>query len=287
MMADAAEKLDDGDLEKDLNLDPENLDKDKATDKDLDKDKPELKAGEDDKTKDGDGKTGPSIPKHRYDFAKKRAQDAEEENARLKRELEEKAAQTQVQQEPDLDAELVALDKKIAQAASDGEYEKQAELASQARQIERKISQQLIQEQLSQSSDATVQRVELQTAIDEATRTYPVFDTESDDYDENLVKEVLDLHEGLVAKGHPPGPAMTRAVAYVVPGAPPVLDPAKRATKIDKNLDAAKRQPAGLDKAGVDSDKTGKGEIDPLKMTDEEFDALPAETKSRMRGDFL
>ena len=56
-----------------------------------------------------------------------------------------------------------------------------------------------------------------------------------------------------------------------------------------KNIATAGKQPASLKEAGMDSDKAGQTKELPnvSNMTYEEFSALPASTKSKMRGDML
>jgi hypothetical protein len=64
----------------------------------------------------------------------------------------------------------------------------------------------------------------------------------------------------------------------------------KRATNVQKNVDAARKQPPTLDDAvGADSDKSGLQSVVPdiNKLSDEELSKLPKETLRRMRGDFI
>ena len=49
------------------------------------------------------------------------------------------------------------------------------------------------------------------------------------------------------------------------------------------------RQPASLKDAGIDSDKAGqdKADLDVNKLSEAEFNALPAAQLAKLRGDFV
>ncbi len=60
----------------------------------------------------------------------------------------------------------------------------------------------------------------------------------------------------------------------------------RKAKAVEKALETQKSQPASMRDAGLDSDKAGQtGLPDVTAMTAEEYDALPAATKARLRGD--
>ena len=65
----------------------------------------------------------------------------------------------------------------------------------------------------------------------------------------------------------------------------PEPKPPARKTDVKKNLDAKRNQPPAM-RSGVDSDKAGlRGNIDPMKLSDDEFAKLTEQQLAQMRGD--
>lgn len=120
---------------------------------------------------------------------------------------------------------------------------------------------------------------------------------DSDDFNEEIVNEVFDITNRLVATGLPKDRALGRAVKYVLGSSgKPVLDEdakKKAAARAEearrKALEATSKQPAALDKHGKDSDKAGGG-VDTasvLRMSQDDFSKLDAATLASLRGDEL
>ena len=64
--------------------------------------------------------------------------------------------------------------------------------------------------------------------------------------------------------------------------------PDRKAEQVKKNLEVQAKQPPSMKDVGLDSDKLGeKAMPNVAQMTLEEFNALPATTKARLRGDML
>ena len=64
---------------------------------------------------------------------------------------------------------------------------------------------------------------------------------------------------------------------------PPAKKAVAKKPDVKKNLDAKKRQPP--EDRGSEVERNT--EVDPLKLSDEEFEKLPDATKRRLRGDFI
>ena len=127
----------------------------------------------------------------------------------------------------------------------------------------------------------------------------PRFDEDSDEYDEELVERVSELTEAYEAKGLSAPDALRKATKLVL-GVDPFRPakslardekkedkkekekPAARKTDVKKNLNAQKKQPA--EEPGDHKEKTGK--IDPMKLSDADWDKLPESKRRELRGDF-
>jgi len=87
----------------------------------------------------------------------------------------------------------------------------------------------------------------------------------------------------------PSNDALVKAVEVVFPSGK-AAKPAVAGKPTDRGLDAklaaAKSTPPNINDQGQDATSAGMQEVpNPLKLTDEEFKALPESTLRRMRGD--
>jgi len=231
----------------------------------------------------------PMIPKSRYDSAARRAKTAEDALAKTQRELEQVNKTTDTtggdpKTVADFEAKIDEIDTKIEEARKDGDTDAVVRLNKEQRTYERSMYSQIAREEATGAGNAAQQAVAFDTLVDKLEQDYPVFNQDSKDFDQDLVNEVLDMHEAFVAKGDAPAVAMAKAVGYILP---PKETSNKRNTDTAKNLDAAKRQAPGMGGTGAGSDAGGDsgdgGDVG--GMTQKEFDAMPDETKKRLRGD--
>lgn len=230
------------------------------------------------------------IPKSRYDSAQTRARAAE---AKLKTYEENAAAQkTAAAATPsviqEMDNQLTEIDTKIEQARLDGDADSIVKLSQEARNLEREQFTIIAREEATHAGSAAQENVKLDTLIENLETTYDILNPSSENFDKEVISEVLDLQTAFVARGDTPSVAMLKAVGYVLPEER-VADEvgAKRKTNVTKNLDAAKRTPASTNDVGIDSAAAGISDAKPdvAGMTDEEFDAIPESTLKRLRGD--
>ena len=237
-----------------------------------------------------------TIPKHRYDSQAARTRAAEAEAQRLREELARTTAASPppapLTQEA-LDTQLATLDDELDKALLDNDASKVREIRSTARRLEREFLQNMSGQQAEMTTQQAVQQVKLDETIAMLETEYPILSNEAPEFDPAVVQEVLELHEGFMLTGrYTASDAMLRAVSYVMKDATPPAEPAppgKRRTPVEKNVATAKAQPPSLDGVGADSNKSGiKGSLpEASKLTEEEFDALPASALKRMRGDLF
>lgn len=128
---------------------------------------------------------------------------------------------------------------------------------------------------------------------------YATLNPASETYDPELVEMILDRQARLVQSGMSPSKAITNATDFVMKrvvreeapaqqGLAAAKLPDRKAEQVKKNLDVQAKQPPSMKDVGLDSDKLGEKALPNVaQMTLEEFNALPAATKARLRGDTL
>ena len=264
--------------------------------------------------KDEDVK-GIRIPKFRFDAVAARAKAAEERAAELEAKLKELEGKSQPATETkpeegenrdDLDAKLAEIDVKIAEAMKEGDADAIKELMAESRKLERDFYLKKMEEEATTKATQTAEQLQEAARLDliltQLEEQFPIFDENSDQFDQDANDKVLEVQRAYIAAGRSPSDALVEAVNLVLPtlGYSEVSDPTdrpkdgkeapKRSEKdVKRNTEAAKKQPPDLENIGDDSDKAGAKDTlpDPLQLTEEEYDALPEETKRAMRGDFV
>lgn len=232
----------------------------------------------------------PMIPKRRLDDVLAKQRKAEQEAAELRKQLLE--AQEKANAQPDVD--IKALSKSRNEAILDGDLDKAAELDEQiynARTTGGNSAEQLSIEEI---EERVSMKLELKTTVDTVFGQYPQFDTNSDQFDEDLNNEALVFQQAYLNQGYSPAEAVRRAADAALrvvrpdlmqssePKKAPVVE--KRKTNVKKNVEAANSQPPKLNQ-GESGGKSSSEMVDITKLTDEEFDALPEATRARLRGD--
>ena len=236
----------------------------------------------------------PMVPKARLDevLAKQKA---------LQKQLDEiNAANEKSEEAPeayDFDAKEVEYQNMVL----DGETEKAVALRREIRQAERAQLEYEMRLEMSQTVNQDRQMTALQQAATAMEEAYPVFDRNSEFFNEDVTNEVVELRDAFIMKGYEAVDALSRAVRYVVKdhdldeaqeSAPSLAgkaqktdELAKKRAQVTRKLKAADAQPPEL--PGESSSARGEKAIDIANMTEEEFDALPEATLKRLRGDIL
>lgn len=244
------------------------------------------------------------IPKARFDEAvgkeREAREAAERRAAELERQLAERAqAQVKTEQTEELEVRISEMEKQHAQLLLDGEAEKAAELMRAIRHAERQIARAEAQADARNTTGQILEAERFELAVAKLEADYATLNPASETYDPELVEMILDRQARLVQSGMSPSKAITNATDFVMKrvvreeapaqqGLAAAKLPDRKAEQVRKNLDVQARQPPSMKDVGLDSDKLGEKALPNVaKMTLEEFNALPAATKARLRGDTL
>ncbi len=257
-------------------------------------------AKKDDKPKPG------GIPKARFDQVNERRRVAEEEIKRR----DDAAAAAKDAKENKFDFEKA--EDEYIEFMLDGKKEEAKAKRSEIRSAEKaEWKAEAVGESTSTVADQQ-SAAEVDDLTDQAQELYPVFNSNHEDFSPEITAKTLAFYNGYkVTK--PPGvrtdaDAMVMAIADTIQlydlntkyhpkpedkdgddKKPDEKKPDEKKlpekTEIDKKLKDAEQQGTPVIKGGDGSDSRGAAVPDIEDMTDEELDALPAATISRMRGD--
>jgi hypothetical protein len=244
---------------------------------------------------------GKFVPKARFDEAtakeRGRAEAAERQLAELQGQLSQVSRNADITQ---LDAQIMELRKADRRAIMTGNEEESVRIGTEIDRLNRQVVIQQASDMSAYDKESAREQIRVETAIEKLELAFPQLAEGGEEYDEQLTNFVLAEQKRLIAEERmPPAKALVKAANDVMgrfveaaPEAGKGLSAAakgadRKALSVAKNIDAAKRQPADLKEVGIDSDKAGikGGVVDASKLSYEEFAALPAATKSRMRGD--
>lgn len=254
-----------------------------------------------DKEKVRDDK-GRFIPKSRFDDAVRKEREGRELAERKLTELQAQLKQDQRKVDTgQLETEIKGLEKSYTKLVLQGDEDAAAEVMSQIRLKERVIATQEAGHLSAQAKDQAREEIRVDTAIERIEATYPELREGSDEYDQDIVDLVLAAQTANINdRRMSPSMALIKATETVMSKIKRVSDePEKKglgaaagvadrkSAQVEKNIAAAKAQPASTRSVGEDSDKAGiTTKLDVSKLSREEFAALPEATKARLRGDF-
>lgn len=294
---DRGDKVED---EEDDTTDDDKSTKGKAKDKD--------ETEEEDEADDKDGKGSKTVPHSRFnEVVMQRNYWAE----RYK-ELEASGGTTKKGAKEDDDedeAPKFDFDKKeeeYLQAVSDGDVKLCKTLRKEIRAAERAEIEFETEKRLRAELDTKGTQITESQKVDQLVKQYevdfPMLKKGNKDFNGDLVSEILDDYKERLAAGVAPSKAIEKSTRLILrsngidfdnpgksSGKGGLSDEVRGKKKEDartRNADASGRQ---APKLGT-GDKKGKGnvdadDIDVNNLTDEEFDALPAATKKKLRGD--
>lgn len=251
----------------------------------------------------------PPIPYDRFKEVndKKKAAEAEAEQLRAKLAAFEKGqppAPTPAAPTPPA-YDFAAKEEEYGQLLLDGRTQDAAKLRAE---INGELVKQITTEvttKATQQTAATISQADVTKSIDALANDfsikYPALDDASPDYNDEAVEQAKVLYAGYTGvRGMDPVSAFKKAVQDVVklydlkdasapPPAPapaPTPPPAPR-KPVKEAVAAAAAQPPATVGTGSANGTAGVNHIEVNNLTDEQFDALPAATKARLRGDFL
>jgi hypothetical protein len=233
----------------------------------------------------------PMVPKSRLDevLAKQKA---------LQKQLDEANKAQQVQKDaPTYDFALK--EQEYQQLVLDGETQKAVELRNEIRDAEKAQFMFEVEQKMGQNIQQNQELNELQAKAAEIEAKYPILSENDANFDLDLQNEVIGLRDAFIAQGYVPVDALEKATEYTLaakkpellapskaPAPAPVAEKAQEAKQkanVTKKLEAAESQPPQMT---GQSDAKKQKTIDINTLSEKEFNALPAETLRRLRGDF-
>jgi hypothetical protein len=183
----------------------------------------------------------------------------------------------------------------------DGETDKAVALRREIRKAEREQLEFEMRQEMNQTVTQDRQMTALQQAANAMEDAYPIFDRNSEAYNEDVTNEVVELRDAFMMKGYEAVDALSKAVKYVVKdhdldqtqeSAPSLAgqaqktdEVARKRAQVTRKLRVADSQPPEL--PGESSSNHGEKGVDLSTLTEDEFAALPEATLKRLRGDIL
>ncbi len=234
------------------------------------------------------------VPKARLDevLAKQKA---------LQKQLDEVNAANAKSEEAPEDYDFDTKEVEYQNMVLDGETDKAVALRREIRKAERTQLEFEMRQEMTETVSKDRQVNALQQAASAMEETYPVFDRNSDEFNEDYTNEVVELRDAFMVQGFEAVDALSKAVNFVVKDrdldsqleeapslagkAKSVDEVAKKRAQVKKKLKAAESQPPEL--PGESSSQHGEKGIDLATLTEEEFAALPEATLKRLRGDII
>lgn len=260
--------------------------------------------GEEDDTADDEEvkpKREPKIPLSRH---KEMLEKARSERENLERKLAQYEQGTKIaatnEQIDKMEKDVETLDAEYAQALTEGEHAKAAEIMKKLRKAEREMAELRTNVQVQAAESRAIEKVRFDVAVERLEEAYPQLNpADEDNYDEALVAEVLELQRGYVLQNYTPTKALQKAVKYVLgtetskqkdaTSVQPRVDKDevethRRESATRKAAQAAGKTPSAM-KAGMDTDRSGRGSPDVTRMTQAQFAKLSEDELSKLRGD--
>lgn len=197
---------------------------------------------------------------------------------------------------------VLAMEKEYNNLLGEGELDKAAELMAKIRKAERSIVEAQSDLKIAAAEARAVERTRFNVALERIEAAYPQLNEDHDDFDAELMEDVVDLKSAYERKGLTPTAAMQKAVEKLVGKSTrkqeAAIDTTPRVSEKDvaaerkkeavkKTLDAVGKTPPSTTKVGMDSDKAGGALTakDVMKLSQEDFSKLPDDVLARMRGD--
>lgn len=204
-----------------------------------------------------------------------------------------------------LENSVLSLEKDYAQQLTDGDIDKATATMAKIRAAERNMAEAKSDMKIQAAESRAIERTRYVTALERIENAYPVLNEDHDDFDKDLMSEVIDLKDAYQLKGLTPTLAMQKAVKMLVEprtsrqeiatsSVPRVsagdVAADRKKDAVSKTADAVSKTPPSLKDVGKDSDKLGGGRVDAnavMNMSQKEFAALDEKTLAQMRGDTL
>ena len=225
----------------------------------------------------------PMIPKSRFD-------EVLQKQKALQKQLDEALAPKveDVKEAPEFDFDAKELE--YQNLILDGDSEAAAKLRSEIRTAEKQQMMFEMQAKMGQTVTQNQEMVDLQTKATQLESMYPELNQADPNFNQDKTNEVLELRDAYMTQGYTGADALQKSVDLIMKGSAPepkqdpidkTIHTKKRIANTKKKIETAEKQPPTM--KGKNKVET---KIDVNSMSVDEFDALPAETLRRMRGDF-
>ena len=197
--------------------------------------------------------------------------------------------------------DFVAREKEYQELVLDGETDRAAQLREEIRAAEREQMMSEMQSKMGQTVQQDREAHELNKKANEIMEVFPVFDQKSDQFDERLANEVMELRDAFIFQGYGAADSLAKATEITLIRSKPellevdtaettdaaptlnkVVQEKKKQANVSKKVAASQSQPPQMKGESTQNKKV----VDINVLSDDEFSALPEETLRRMRGDF-
>jgi hypothetical protein len=261
-----------------------------------------------DKVKDKAKDTRVPLARHKEILAKER-----EQRAALERELAALKTGSEVAKTneniTEAENKVLSMEKEYLDLLAKGEVEKAAAKMAEIRRTERSIVQAEAQLQTQAAEARAYERVKYDTTVERLEAAYPAINPDHDDFDKEVTSEVLELMGGYVATGrYSRAEALQKACKMVLGTTTRKQENAtetdvrvskedvnkqvaadRKKAQVEKNLDAAVKQPPNSNAVGRNSD-AGGGVLkatDIVNMSQRDFAKLSDSDLAKLRGDAI
>lgn len=228
----------------------------------------------------------PRIPLARFNEVNERLR--EERAARLEMEARLRALETP--KPPAFDPAQAERD--YLDALAEGDKDRASTAWAKIRAHERRAQEEAIAARMTAELEKHRAQTALEMTAEALTEKYPFLDPAHETADEKAIAEVVEWRDYYhLARKMPLHAALKEAVKRVVPAytKAPVTTIAggidRTQTQRLANAKAAAQMPPSTGQAGIGERATRAARVDVGKMTDAEFDALPAAERAKLRGD--
>lgn len=195
------------------------------------------------------------------------------------------------------------LEQVYAKALIDADHKLAASTMSKIRRLDREIGDAKAVRQSAATETRAVESTRYDMLVAKIEAEYPELNPDSDEYDEEIATEVLELKNAFVASGNTPSKALAKAMKYALADEVVVekdeADPEKAAAAIakrkadgvEKKAKAAAKTPPNTEKVGLSSEKLGgDGKITAVeigKLSQAQFAKLSEKDLAEARGDVM
>ncbi len=270
----------------------------------------EIVEDEDEEGKDKDGKDKskkrePRIPLSRHKELLEKARGERDAMAQQLASFQRGSEVAQINEDISKhETDIIKLEKEYTALLADGDSDKAALKMAEIRALDRKVAEAKSDMKIAAAESRAIERVRYETALERIEQAYPQLNEDHDDFDKDLMAEVVELKSAYQSRGMTPTAAMQKAVKLLVKAettrqtdavdtTPRVKDKDVAAERkkdaVAKTTNAVKKQPPSTTKVGLNSNELGGSMTaqDVIKLSQDEFKKLPDDVLAKMRGDEL